>query len=269
MPDIDATLQQVWREIRPKHFFPNLSLPRWKADGDPAALEIKGKEIALSRTFVEKMSQALGLREILEALLDHAISHYLYCPWDFYTHFTLYVEAKRILENRELAQRATDLFIDVVANTYCLSRIESPLPLLYRLMPGGLADEAIRALYQRIWGVDLGARGHEEIARRLSRLPYLNRPQWKESMTRFARIIEPLLRSERHFGELRQQNPLGGHALQRHSAEEIQRGLRRFASEVPSPEAFKEAVQDLAAELGDELESHQGLNPGSVQTADI
>jgi hypothetical protein len=269
MPDIDETLRQIWPEVRQKHLFPNLSPPGWNTDGDPAALEIRGKEITLSRKFVEKMSKDLGLREILEALLDHAISHYLYCPWDFYTHGTLQLEAKKVLRDRKLVQRATDLFIDVVANTYCLSQFASPLPLLYRHLNGGPVDEAIQALYQRIWGVDLGAQGHEEIARRLSRLPYLNRSQWRESMRRFARAIEPLLRSEKHFEEFRNQNPLGGHPLQRYSAGEIQKGLRQLVLEIPSPAEFKEALEDLALEVADERESNQGLNPGKPLTADI
>jgi hypothetical protein len=168
-----------------------------------------------------------------------------------------------------MAQRATDLFIDVVANTYCLSQIDSPLTLLYRHLNGGPADEAIQALCQRIWGVDLGARGHEEIARRLSRLPYLNRSRWRESMKRFARALEPLLRSEKHFGEFRQQNPMGGHQLQHHSAGDIQKGLRQLASEAPSPAEFKEALEDLASEITEELESNQGLNPGNALMADI
>ena len=59
---------------------------------DKAALEIKSKQITLSQSFIDEAARHLPAEKVLEALLDHGMAHYTYCPWDFHTHLTLYQE---------------------------------------------------------------------------------------------------------------------------------------------------------------------------------
>ncbi|MGA2401968.1 MAG: hypothetical protein ABSG91_09695 [Syntrophobacteraceae bacterium] len=262
--DLDHLLKEIWPIIRKRHHYPELPAPQWSYGEERVAMEIKGKHIYLSRPFVAVMAEVLDPGEVLEALLDHAVSHYLYCPWDFSTHLRLYQEAKKVLKDKEMARKATDSFIDVVADTHCISQMESALPKLYGQLKRGVWDEAIHALYQKIWGIDLGVQGHEEITVKLSRLPYLDRKRWASSMRRFARDVQPLFKLEKNLGGSPGHNPMGGHSLQKYSSEEIEQGLREFAQDAASPSKFKEIVEDMREELlAANQNTAQGMGRGS------
>ena len=73
---------------------------------------------------------------MIEALLDHGISHYTRCPWDLATHLQLYATAKAELGRKSLARLATDSFIDVVANTACVKRVSTPSPTCIAISVG-------------------------------------------------------------------------------------------------------------------------------------
>jgi hypothetical protein len=258
MPDLDDTLKKVWPEIRKKHLFPELPFPRCHDGEQSVGFDIKGKRVSISRNFVAGMGELLGPQEVIEGLLDHAISHYLYCPWDFSTHLRLYQQAKRVLKDKEMAQRATDCFMDVVADTRCVSQKETSLPRIYRHMNRGPLDEVIRALCQRIWGMDLGVEGHEEISRKLSRLPYLDRHRWTESIRRFARAIRSLLQEEEPPEGASKPDRIDSHGLQQYSSKEIEQGLKELAMDADTPSDFKEIVQDFEGEI-----LHEAQAPGS------
>ncbi|MEE9609798.1 MAG: hypothetical protein V3W19_01030, partial [Desulfatiglandales bacterium] len=230
------------------------------------------KKIAVSREFVVEMSQNLKQQEVLEGLLDHAVSHYLYCPWDFSTHLKLYGEAKKVLEDKEMAQRATDYFMDVVADTHCVSQKDTPLPKIYRHLKRGTLDEAIHALFQRIWGVDLGVEGHERVSRKLSRLPYLDRTRWRDSIRRFATVIQSLMEMEKESGNVNLPSPMGSHKFDQYSSQEIEQGLQELAHDAATPSEFKEIVRDFEDEImaGSRLgEQAMGLGPGRSLDVDI
>lgn len=265
-------LLKIWHRVRRRHLFPELPTPKYAEGEQRVGLDIKGKKISISREFVMEMSQNLKQQEVLEGLLDHAVSHYLYCPWDFSTHLKLYGEAKRVLEDKEMAKRATDYFMDVVADTHCVSQKDTPLPKIYRHLKRGTLDEAIHALFQRIWGVDLGVEGHEGLSRKLSRLPYLDRTRWKESIRRFARIIQSLMEMEKRSGNTNSPSPMGSHKFEQYSSQEIDRGLKDLARDAATPSEFKEIVRDFEDEImaGSELgEQAMGLGPGRSLDADI
>ncbi len=271
MGDLDELMDRVWPQVRRRHLFPELARPQWIAAGERVAIRMKGKTICVSRDFVLRLSKVMDRGDVLEALLDHAVSHYLYCPWDFATHLGLYREAKKVLHETQLAQMVTDYFVDIVADTRCLSQMDSPLPDLYRRLPRGGAEEAILALYQTVWGVDLGVRGHETMARRLARLPYLDRRRWPEAIQRFAREVGPLFRREKSGAGVGEPNPMSGHGLDRYSPREVEQGLRDLAMTV-SPLEFREIVHDLTAGIrGDEppAAGGMGLGLGSSFQADI
>jgi hypothetical protein len=270
---MDDILRDTWDRVRKRHLFPELPPPRYTQGGSRVALDIKGKRISISRDFVQQMSLKLRHEDVLEGLLDHAVSHYLYCPWDLATHLKLYAQAKGVLKDKEMTQRATDYFMDVVADTYCVSRKDTPLPKLYRHLNKGLLDEVIHALLQRIWGVDLGAKGHTDISKKLSRLPYLDRKGWPESIRRFAGAIQSLLELEKkHYGRSNSPNPMGRHTLEQYSPQEIERGLRELAHEAASPDEFKDIISDFEDEILDATQQGaqgMGLGPGVSLDADI
>jgi len=263
MAPLDELLGEIWPRVRRRHIYPELPAPTCGKGCDRVGLDIKGKRISISTEFVTELSRHLDPAVIVEGLLDHAVSHYLYCPWDFSTHLKLYAESKKVLRDKSMAQIATDHFMDVVADTHCVSQKDTPLPRVYRHLHRGRIEEAVHALYQKIWGVDLGVEGHEEISRRLSRLPYLDRSRWKESMGRFARVMQALLQEEEGSGNLNKSSPvMGSHKPQQYSAQEIERGLKQLALDVSTPTEFKEIVNDFKEEIAEATAEVAGLGMG-------
>ena len=276
MAEFEAILKETWPRIRERHLYPELPDPHLIDGEDRVALEIKNKKIALSREFVHEMSTALEPGQVMEGLLDHAVSHYLYCPWDFATHMRLYTEAKKVVKDKQMAQRAADYFMDVVADTHCVYHKEDcSLPTLYRHLKKGIMDDAMHALYQNIWGVDLGVevtKTIESYARKLSRLPYLDRPRWTDTIRRFTKVVQGLLEMEERHGGLDQPNPMGEHSLDQYSNEDVERGLKELAMAANTPAEFKEIVDDFQEELMEALvpnETGMGEGPGSSLDADV
>ena len=93
---------------------------------------------------------------VIEALLDHGITHYTFCPWDFHTHLMLYAEAKKVMGDKELAKQVANHFIDVTADTYCVKKRFTDIPELHRVLKKGEVEKVIASLYEKIWGIDLG-----------------------------------------------------------------------------------------------------------------
>jgi hypothetical protein len=263
---------QVWPIVRERHFYPELPAPQISEGKDRVGLEMKGKKISLSTAFVNEMSHRLAPRLILEGLLDHAISHYIYCPWDFSTHLMLYKEAKSVIQDKSMAKKAANYFMDVVADTHCVSRKKTPLPDIYRRIHKGRLDEAVCGLYQKIWGLDLGARKFEEIATKLSRIPYLDRSRWPDSIRRFASVIQELLEEEETDGEIENPSSMGNHELGQYSPQEIEEGLKNLASDAATPAEFNAILQDIQDDLSNALGKkgqEMGMGKGDRLDADI
>ncbi len=272
MENLENILKAIWPLVRKKHLYPELPAPECAKGGNYVGLDIKGKKISISREFVTKMSQVIDSKEVFEGLLDHAISHYLHCPWDFSTHLKLYKETKKVLKEKQMAQKVTDYFMDIVADTYCISQKDTPIPKIYRHLNRGALDEVIHALYQKIWGIDLGVEGHEKVSRKLSRLPFLDRTLWLESIRRFARVLYSFLEKEENLENLTGPNPMGSHKLRQYTAQEIEKGLQEFASDVAGPSEFKEIVNDFEDEIAEATQPSgqgMGLGPGRSVEADI
>ncbi len=269
---MEDRLKKIWAKVRQDHLFPELPDPVYEEGQQRVGLDIKGKKIMLSRQFITTLEKKMDESSVLEGLLDHAVSHYLYCPWDLSTHLKLYAEAKKVLKDKEMARKAADCFMDVVADTFCMSKKDSPISSIYRHSERGTLEEAIHALLQRIWGKDLGVRGHEELSRKLSRLPYLDRTKWRESIRRFARAIQTLLEEEKQKGGINSAASMGNHSLDQYSLQEIERGLQDLAQDSARPSEFRQIVKDFEQELEEAMNSAKGmmgLGAGRSLDADI
>jgi hypothetical protein len=254
MQKLDGVLKDIWPTVRERHFYPELPAPAMSEGNDRVALEMKGKKISLSSAFVSEMAHRLNPRLIIEGLLDHAISHYIYCPWDFSTHLMLYMEAKSVIQDKRLARKAADAFMDVVADTHCVARRQTHLPDIYRNLHKSRLDEAVCALYQKIWGLDLGVAKYEDIATKLSHIPYLNRKLWPDSIRRFASVIQELLGEEEESDEGSEKTSgMGNHDLDQYSPREIEQGLKRLASSAATPAEFKEIFLDIQEDISNAL----------------
>jgi hypothetical protein len=288
-------VEKIWPRVKRKHLFPEMPTPRIRAEPDfpeegtgedeGIGLEMKERQMILSSAFLSKLSDRITEEQAIEALLDHGITHYTFCPWDFHTHVQLYAEAKKVVNDNTLAKRVANYFMDVVADTYCVKKRETDIPALRRSLTKGKMDQVIASLYQRIWGVDLGipsasGRGeHEEVVRRLARIPYLDRSRWFDSVQRFARSVKPLLMEEQEEQEGQegqggkgQSNPTGDHGLDHYSLEEIDQGLRNYAQQNMKLAEFREVVEDFSADLkeaGYGMERGMGRGRGTPLDADV
>jgi len=242
------TLERVWPLVRRRHLFPELPSPRLGSSTSRVAMEIREKQITLNLDYAVEMSRFMPAETVLTALLDHAVSHYTCCPWDLATHLRLYARAKEILGDGDQARKATDMFMDVVANTHAVKERESPLPSLYRHAPRDHADQVLCALFENIWGMDLGAKDHRDEVRRLSAIPYLDKRRWGASLTRFIRGIRPLF-EDAQAEAAQDHSGMGGHGFRQYRAEEIEQALREFAKEVDSPQRFVEIFEDIQNDL--------------------
>jgi len=288
-----AIIDELWPKLKKKHLYPEIPVPKVGEvtpsaaeegeQGEAVGLEMKQKQITLNSTFLSRTSEKMTEEGVIEALLDHGITHYTFCPWDFHTHLMLYAEAKKVMGDKELAKQVANHFIDVTADTYCVKKRFTDIPELHRVLKKGEVEKVIASLYEKIWGIDLGIlnsktgkKGHEEIVRRLARIPYLDRSRWPQSMKKFARSLKPLLLEEQKeqeaMGGKGDSNPQGDHDLDSYSYEEIDQGLRDFAKKTMALPEFKDIVEDFSEELkeaGYGMEGGMGRGRGAAIDADI
>lgn len=267
---LQTILKEIWPHLRKKHLYPEIPMPQIKNISEPdkegeensegVGLEMREKVMTLNPLFITSLEDKMPKEKIMEALLDHGISHYTFCPWDFQTHLMIYAEAKKVMGDKESAKQVANYFIDVVADTHCVKHRSTQIPELHRHLKKGPVQEVIASLYEKIWGIDLGiarSRGEnrrkEEIVRRLMRIPYLDRSRWPDSIRKFARSLKPLIVAEKKEqkgkGGKGESNPQGEHDLDRYSFEEIDSGLREYAQKTMELAQFREIVEDFSEEL--------------------
>jgi hypothetical protein len=291
--NLQSIIEEIWPKLKKKHLFPEIPMPKVRETPDPeqreaeedegVGLEMKQKQMTIRSAFVSQMKGNMSEKRIIEALLDHGITHYTFCPWDFHTHLRLYSEAKKVVGDKELAKQVSNHFIDVIADTHCVKKRFTEIPELHRNLKKGTVEEVIANLYQKIWGIDLGippsnmsVKGHADIVRRLARIPYLDRSRWGESIKKFARSLKPLLIEEQKQqgaqGGSGEHNPQGDHNLNHYSNEEIDQGLRDYARETMALSEFKDVVEDFSDELkeaGYGTEGGMGRGQGNPIDADV
>jgi hypothetical protein len=288
-----SIIEKIWPRLKKKHLYPEIPIPRIKEtpssnqgeaeENEGVGLEMKEKQLTINGTFVSRMKGKMPGQQVIEALLDHGITHYTFCPWDFHTHLMLYAEAKKVIGDKELAKQVANYFIDVIADTHCVKKRFTEIPELHRNLTKGTVEEVITFLYQKIWGIDLGispskmsVKEHGDVVRRLARIPYLDRSQWGESIKKFARSLKPLLVEEQKEqgskGGKGNRNPQGEHDLNHYSNEEIDQGLRDYAKQTMALSEFKDVVEDFSDELkgvGYGMEGGMGRGQGKAIDADV
>lgn len=230
---LENILNAVWTEIKRKHLYPNLPPPIF-GETDMAHISSISKQIIINPSFVMKVGKFIGVKQTLSALLDHEVSHFTFCPWDFCTHLSIYLSSYEVLKDKRLAEIASGYFMDVCANTYCVSKFETEIPLLYKVLSVSPIDKLICGLYQRLWNLDLGAE-ENHTTKKLSRIPYLNRERWIQGVKIFSLIIKKYLKNISECNFI--------HNFARYSHGEIETGLRKFALQVNNPKKFKEAFK--------------------------
>ena len=297
---LQAIIEEIWPRLKKKHLYPEIPVPRAgevvdsvqveseQNVGDSTlregvGLEMKQKQMTINPTFISQMKDKMPKKQVIEALLDHGITHYTFCPWDFHTHLMLYAEAKKIMGDKAFAKQVADYFIDVIADTHCVKKKSTEIPELHRYLKKGMVEEVIASLYQKIWGIDLGitpsrisGKRHEEVVRRLARIPYLDRSRWPESIQKFARSLKPFLfeeqKEQENKGGKGSSNPQGDHDLTHYSYEEIDQGLRDYVKKTMALSEFREVVGDFSDELkeaGYAMEGGMGRGRGAPIDADV
>jgi hypothetical protein len=287
-------IEEIWPRMRKKHLYPEVPIPVVQAEERSGAggsgeeteiigLELKQKQMVINASFLRRMKEWLPEADTLEALLDHGLSHYSFCPWDFHHYVLLYREARKVMGDKEQAKKVAGYFIDVVADTYCVKHRETSIPELYRFLKRDRVGEVMSSLCRRIWGTDDAGwklkkdREEEAILRRLARIPYLDRSRWTESVRRFARTVKPLVLAEEEENQKKGQgkggtNPLGEHDLHSYSNEEVDQGLRDFARETLNLTEFRQVMEDFGQELKDAgygAERGMGRGAGAPMDADL
>jgi hypothetical protein len=121
------TIEDIWPRVKRKHLYPEITTPKLgevtggeePGTEDAVGLEIKAKQMTLNADFLVGLKGKMEEERAIEALLDHGVAHYTFCPWDFCTYVNLYLKPRRSWVIRTSKQVANH-FIDVVSNTYCV-----------------------------------------------------------------------------------------------------------------------------------------------------
>ena len=291
--NLQSIIEEIWPKLKKKHLYPEIPIPKVRETSkrekgeaekdEDVGLEMRQKQLTINGAFVSQMKDKMSEERVIEALLDHGITHYTFCPWDFHTHLRLYAAAKKVVGDKESAKQVSNHFIDVIADTHCVQKRSTEIPELHRNLRKGAVEEVIASLYQKIWGMDLGippsekgVKGRTDIVRRLARIPYLDRSRWGESIQKFARTLKPLFiedqKEQGGQGGKGERNPQGEHDLNHYSSEEIDQGLRDYARQTMTLSEFKDVVEDFSNELigaGYGMEGGMGRGQGNPVDADV
>jgi hypothetical protein len=263
----DSILETIWPKVRRKHLYPELPYPRISKDESFAALSFKAKRIFLSQSIIEGLAPVISPQKSIEALLDHAVSRHLYCPWNLTTHLRLYAEARKVLGTKEAAQMITETFVDIAADTRCISRVETFLPELYFVFEGNKMSWLIKGILQQVWRQDLGVRDDHDAVRQLALIPYMDRSQWIPGIRRFASLARSFITDE----DLKEAPPsLLSHnkGLEPYTDQEIRTGFKALAAWAQSPEKFILIAQDFDIKTDNAVHANRteaGVGAGAGQ----
>lgn len=261
--NFDTIIQRVWPSVRQRYLFPELPMPEVVESGDgDVCIQMKDKVIQLNAARLTALAEVMPAEDATAALLDHGVGHHAVCPWDFETHLDLYAALKPILLDGARVKQVVAYFMDVVVDTHAVRERDSKLPEVYRHAEPGEVTDVLRALYQRLWGEDLGVDDRAEVDR-LARIPYLDAARWGDSLRAFAQVIVPLIEQAAEQG---QGGMMGD--VQEYSADELAAGLARFADQ--GFYAFREMVRDFKDELEDAAAlPSMGRGKGAPSDADL
>ena len=109
--NLESIIEEIWPRLKKRHLYPEIPVPKIKRtraskegeteEDEGVGLEMKQKQMTINGAFVSQMKDKMEERRVVEALLDHGVTHYTFCPWDFHTHLRLYSEAKKVVGDKE------------------------------------------------------------------------------------------------------------------------------------------------------------------------
>ena len=80
-----AIIDELWHKLKKKHLYPEIpvpkvgegtpSAPEEENEGEAVGLEMKEKQITLNAKFLSRTSEKMTAEGVIEALLDHGITH--------------------------------------------------------------------------------------------------------------------------------------------------------------------------------------------------
>src|SRR5512137_55961 len=103
--NLQSIIEEIWPRLKKKHLYPEIPIPKVReapkqereesGKDEDVGLEMKQKQLTINGAFVLQMKDKMPEKRVIEALLDHGVTHYTFCPWDFHTHLRLYAAAKK------------------------------------------------------------------------------------------------------------------------------------------------------------------------------
>jgi hypothetical protein len=83
--NLESIIEELWPRLKKKHLYPEIPLPKTKRTHAPkegeaeedegVGLEMKQKQMTINGAFVSQMKDKMEERRVVEALLDHGITH--------------------------------------------------------------------------------------------------------------------------------------------------------------------------------------------------
>ena len=84
-----SIIEEIWAKLKKKHLYPEIPMPKVRGTSDPdqveaeendgVGLEMKQKQMTINSVFVSQMKDKMPEKRVIEALLDHGITHYTFC----------------------------------------------------------------------------------------------------------------------------------------------------------------------------------------------
>ncbi len=247
-------LLKIWKDVKERFLFPESPDPEFTELPSPfPAMVIHNRRILINQKFILKYSSRLPLSNLLEGILTHGLAHHAVCPWDLKTHIQLFSEALKITQDAGHARFVTDLFLDTVVDSYCISRGWEKIITILDSIAGGLLHQKILfQLYQSIWGPEeLTTESVLDPAtiEYLAEIDYLERTSWTKSIRKMARALRNHL--PRILKGCNLPVPLMGfHDLLSYNSHELMTSLEALAQEIEDPQYFNEMFSSIKSAYG-------------------
>jgi len=192
--DLEQLMQENWKKLKPKFFFPDLPPPKVTNGKGTAAIDMISHQIYLNQPFVEHLNQkGIDLDVIVNGLLAHEINHYTTCPFDLVRSLLIQRYAHKVDER--VGQLASSLYMDVVVNLDLVlkKKIDTVLPLLKEGEDNPLS-RVMKSYYQWATKYDMDVELDDFQKSQLDRLKTIDffNNNDRRNVTRFTRVVRDI-----------------------------------------------------------------------------